>query len=374
MITYIISDTRKAVFFEHTSLLLREKGVELNFILINCRNTALSDFLEEHSFEVAHLDVGRVLFSFSAILQCRRILKQRKTRIIHCHLGTANWVGLWAGKLAGTKQRVFTRHAGEPLNIGSKEKMIDKIQNRLATDIVAISLNILELLQRQGAEPGKLTIIHHGFDLSRFSAPNPAEVERIRKQYNPGQQNPVIGVIARWMEWKGIQFTIEAFKTLLNDYPNARLCLFNASDSGDYAPELNRLLAGLPESSYSKIDFEDNVYDLYQLFDVYVHVPVNPSCEAFGQTYVESLAAGIPSVFTLSGIAREFVNPENALVVPFRDANRIAEGIKTLLGDENLRHKLSSRGKQDVIAQFELDVYIRNLMKLYHIAEGKSAD
>ena len=136
MLSYIISDTKKAVFFEHTSLLLRDKGIETDFILINCRNTSLSAFLEEHGFRVEHLDVKRVLFSFSAIFKCRAILKRNRTKIVHCHLGTANWVGLWAAKLAGIKQRVFTRHAGEPLNIGLKERSIDRIQNRLATDIV----------------------------------------------------------------------------------------------------------------------------------------------------------------------------------------------------------------------------------------------
>ena len=132
MLSYMISDTKKAVFFEHTSLLLRDKGIETDFILINCRNTSLSAFLEEHGFRVEHLDVKRVLFSFSAIFKCRAILKRNRTKIVHCHLGTANWVGLWAAKLAGIKQRVFTRHAGEPLNIGLKERSIDRIQNRLA--------------------------------------------------------------------------------------------------------------------------------------------------------------------------------------------------------------------------------------------------
>ena len=102
------------------------------------------------------------------------------------------------------------------------------------------------------------------------------------------------------------------------------------------------------------------------MFDIYIHVPVNPSCEAFGQTYVEALAAGIPSVFTLSGVAQEFiVHEENALVVPFKDSNAIYKAMLRLLNDLSLREKLSAEGFQSVSRMFSFEDYIRNLQKLY---------
>ena len=67
----------------------------------------------------------------------------------------------------------------------------------------------------------------------------------------------------------------------------------------------------LPQNSYCVIPFEKDLFSLYQLFDVYVHTPINPTLEAFGQTYVEALAAGIPSVFTMSGVAPQFVLHEH---------------------------------------------------------------
>jgi glycosyltransferase involved in cell wall biosynthesis len=365
-ICYIISDIDKAVYFEQTALALRKEGMDVSYILINCTNKTLHHFLTENGFTVLTLEVNSLIKSRKTILSCKSILKELKVELVHCHLAQANWIGLWAAKLAAIKTRIYTRHSGEPLKLNWKERLIDRIQNRLATKIVAISKNIDDLLDNQGVQKSKREIIHHGFDLERFSNMNLTEVERIKTQYNPNNLNPTIGVISRWLELKGIQYIIEAFQKLLKDYPNAQLSLFGASKNADYSSEISRLLKQLPEKNVCIVSFENNVFDLYQLFDIYIHVPINPSCEAFGQTYVEALAAGIPSIFTLSGVAREFiVHEENALIVPFKDSDAIHRAMIRLLTDSKLCEKLRTNGTQSVNQLFSFDRYILNLQKLY---------
>ncbi len=312
------------------------------------------------------MEAGSLLKSRKVILECKRVLKEQQITHVHCHLAHANWVGLWAAKLAGIKTRIYTRHSGEPLNIHWKERFIDKVQNRLATRIVAISKNIDELLEKQGVPAKKRVLIHHGFNLERFFNPDQEEVLRIKKEYNPENQFPVVGIISRWLELKGIQYTIDAFHQLLKTHPDALLCLFGASDNADYSKEIKELVQTIPERNVRVVAFENNVYDLFRLFDIYVHVPVNPSCEAFGQTYVEALASGIPSIFTLSGIAREFIaNKENALVVPFRDAVSIHNSMLLLLSDQILNEKLRIKGPESVREMFSFARYISQLKDIY---------
>lgn len=367
-ICYIISDIDKAVYFEQTALALRKKGINVSYILINCTNKNLHVFLKENDFPVYVLETSSLLKSRKAIGECKTLLKQLEIEVVHCHLAHANWIGLWASKRAGIKTRIYTRHSGEPLKLHWKERLIDRIQNRLATKIVAISKNIDDLLNRQGVPKSKRILIHHGFDLERFSNPDPLEVNHIRKRYNPENLNPTIGVISRWLELKGIHYIIEAFEKLLKDYPKAQLYLFGASDNADYSAEITELLKQLPKRNVSIISFENNVYDLYQLFDSYIHVPINPTCEAFGQTYVEALAARIPSIFTLSGVAREFIVPEeNALVVPFKDSQAIYDSMIRLLNDPLLCEKLASNGLKSVQGLFSFEDYILKLQELYSL-------
>lgn len=363
---YVISDINKAVYFEQTALQLRVQGIDATYILINSSKGALHQFLAANNFLVYTIETGSLLKSRKAILACKEILKKQQITHVHCHLAHANWIGLWASKLAGIPHRFYTRHSGEPLNLHWKERIIDKLQNRLATKIVSISQNIDDLLKRQGVPDHKRVLIHHGFDLKRFSNPNLEELERLREQYNPDGQTPVFGIIARWMEWKGIQHSIDAFREVLKQYPDSLLCLFGASENADYYSEIKNKLSQIPAKNICIVSFENNVFDLYQLFDIYIHVPVNPGCEAFGQTYVEALAAGIPSVFTLSGVAREFiVHEENALVVPFNDPKAIYDAMIRLLNDPSLCKKLSLNGFQSVSQMFSFEYYIQNLQKLY---------
>ncbi|WP_294671962.1 glycosyltransferase family 4 protein [uncultured Fluviicola sp.] len=365
-ICYIISDIHKAVYFEQTALHLKAINLDVCYILINCTNGELHRFLISNGFRVHTLEAGSLLKSRKVILACKKLLKEASVDLVHCHLAHANWIGLWGAKLAGIPHRIYTRHSGKPLHLDWKERIIDKVQNRLATKIVAISKNVDELLISQGIQYRKRVLIHHGFELERFSKNDPVEVERLKRLYNPENQKPVIGVIARWLELKGIQYTIDAFSKLLKQHPDALLCLFGASEHGDYVSEIKNKLCQLPEKNYRVIPFENNVFDLYRLFDCYVHVPVNENCEAFGQTYVEALAAQIPSIFTLSGVAREFIShEENALVVPFRDSNAIYDAMIRILNDQQLCTKLKTNGVRDVNHLFGFSTYISNLQKLY---------
>ena len=75
---------------------------------------------------------------------------------------------------------------------------------------------------------------------------------------------------------------------------------------------------------------------------------------------------GIPSVFTLSGIANDFVKHlTNAFVVNYKNPEQIYEGISDILNDENLREGLIKQGKLDVTERFSLTKMLCKLELLY---------
>jgi glycosyltransferase involved in cell wall biosynthesis len=365
-VTYIISDIDKSMFFEQTAIWLKEKGFDVSFILINSESGFLHDFLIGHGFIVKNITAKRIIKSLPAILKCRKILREVDPEIVHCHLATANTIGLIAGFIAGVKRRIYTRHNGLPPHYSKKEAILDYLHNILATTIVAATVNTKEILLQMRVKESKIFLLPHGFDIDRMMQPDNKEVIRIKEMYNDKDQYPVIGVVARWLDSKGIQYIIPAFKKLLSQYSNAKLCLFNASDNAPYKTTITQLLTQLPEENYIIVNFEHNVYDLYQLFDIYVHSPVNANYEGFGQTYVESLAAGIPSIFTLSGVAKEFIkNEENALVVNFENSDDIYDAFISLLTNEALVNKLVTNGRQAILRYFGRQQYVENLEKLY---------
>ncbi len=365
-VTYIISNINKALAFEWIAEEINRQKIELSFILLNPAESELETSLKQLGFLVKRITYHNKKSIPFAIIETIRFLKREKINIVHTHLFDANIVGLIAAKLAGIKKRIYTRHHSSYHHEYYPHAIkYDKLCNALATDIIAITATVRDILiKKEGVSYKKIITIEHGFKLSVFEEQTNDAIYSLKQKYNPADQAPVVGVISRYTEWKGIQYIIPAFKKILQTYPNAKLILANAN--GNYSREIKELLKTIPFQNYTEIIFEKELGALYQLFDVFVHTPIDNHSEAFGQTYIEALAVGIPSVFTLSGIANDFIiHKKNALVVDYKNPEAIFESIFELLNDTDLSRKLVSQGKIDVRDRFKLSKMIVNLESLY---------
>jgi glycosyltransferase involved in cell wall biosynthesis len=366
-LVYIVSDINKAIAFEWIVNSLDKRKISLFFIFINCEDSYLRFFVEKENIPSYSISYSVSLSIFKAIWKCIRVLKLIRPDIVHCHLFHANIIGLVAAKIVGVRKRIYTRHYSDYHHVYfPKVVKYDKFVNWIATDIIAISEVVKKtLIEKEKVNKNKIKLIHHGFDLKAFEIEDVEILENLRTNYNEENRWPVIGVVSRLTELKGIHFIIPAFKDFLKTYPNALLLIFNAQ--GDYENIINCLIGQLPENSYRKVKFEQNITSLYHLFDVFVHVPIYQNIEAFGQTYVEALASGVPSVFTLSGIANEFIEDEkNALVVPFKNKDAIYNALIRIITDKELCKRLIIRGKNDVLEKFQLTKMITELEGLYN--------
>ena len=366
-VVYIISYIDKAMAFEWIAERLDSDKFELSFILLNSTPSYLATFLKEKDIRVEELLYTGKKDVLKSVSKVYKLLKAWKTDIIHCHLIDANFVGLIAGKLAGVSKRIFTRHNSTyHKHYLKKGVWFDKLSIRLATDIVAISKNVEYILgELDNAPKEKIHLIYHGFDFDLFNNVKKESVASLKESINPNKQYPIIGIVARYMHWKGIHYIIPAFKKLLKTYPDALLVLAG-SGSGDYAAEIKELLKELPTKNYKETGFIDDLFSLYQLFDVFVHTPIDERLEAFGQIYIEAFVSKTPSIFTKSGIATEIaIHEENALIVDFKNEEQITSSMIRLIENQDLRQKLVNNGANSIDDRFQLDTMINSFTKLY---------
>ncbi|HTN16297.1 MAG TPA: glycosyltransferase family 4 protein [Chitinophagaceae bacterium] len=366
-VVYVISDIDKALSFEWIADRIDKSVFELYFVLLNPGGSELEQFLNNRRIPVKSIRCASKKDWPLAFGRLLRFLLQTRPDVVHCHLFTANILGLLAAKLAGVPRRIYTRHHSDyHFRYFPKGVKWDKLCNHLANRIVAPSKVVREVLvEREQVPEKKVVVVHHGFDFAYFEQVDAARVTALKKQYNPQQKAPVIGVISRFTELKGIQYIIPAFKNILTTYPDACILFFNAR--GDFQAELHQLMEStLPAGTYKTVPFENDLAGIYRLFDVFVQVSTDKHIEAFGQTYVEALIAGVPSVFTLAGIANDFiVDRYNALVVPFHDRSAIESAIGQLLAQEDLRTTLRQNGRQSVKDLFSVDKMIYTLQNIY---------
>lgn len=365
-ITYIISNIDKALAFEWVASRLDKNKINLSFVLLNPGDSALETYLKSIEVKAKRITYTSKFDLPIAILKLMLFFIKNKTQVVHCHLFDACIAGLIASKLCVIKKRIFTRHySTNHHDYYPNAVKYDKFINYLATDIVSISKNVSKvLINKENINPNKIHLIHHGFDLKAFNEVENSRIVQIREKYTIPENKYIVGVISRYVELKGLQYVIPAFASFLKQNPNAFLILANAN--GDYENEVNKLLQDfLPPSTYVEIKFETDLPALYKLMDTFIHVPIDETIEAFGQTYVEALASGIPSIFTLSGVANEFIEHEkNALVVDYKNTEEIKNAIIRLLNDQGIRNKLIEEGKKSSQA-FDLKKYIFQLENLY---------
>lgn len=367
-VTYIISDLNRAIAFEWIAAYIDKEKIDLSFIILNPADSILEQHLRANNIPVTHIRLRGKKDWPIVWLKLRKYLKQTKPDIIHCHLQQASILGLSAGRRANIPARIHTRHHSSLHHVFFPKGVYwDKFVNRLSTHIVAISNQVRHILIDWEKVPeSKVKLIPHGFLLNELEHVDANKVAALKEKYGLTNVWPVVGVISRFTEWKGVQYIIPAFEQVLQQYHDAVLLLFNAG--GDYEATIKSLLARLPESSYRLIPFEPDIIAAYHLMDVCVHVPIDEHSEAFGQVYIEALAAGVPLVASQSGIGCDILeHQKNAWVVPHKDNEAIAEGIKAVVSDKVLKDRMIANGRQTA-QQFSLQHMIQNLEELYEQA------
>jgi len=364
----VVNDLKRALEHEWFVTYIDRNSFVIEFLLINSENSAMDTFLKNNRVVTHHMryhgksDIPKLFFKMFWLFMSRRY------DVIHTHLFISSLIGLPAAWLAGIRTRIMTRHHSDYHHVWFPSAVkYDRFANHFATKIVAISRNVQSILvDREGVSPGKVELVYHGIDFSNYVPleKNSERVVAIRNKYNitPGQK--VIGVVSRFTEWKGVQYIIPAFQELIKIRPDAILILANAS--GDFAWKLDEMLKQLPEKNFRIIKFETDIIALFTSFDVFIHVPVSASAEAFGQIYLESMALKIPSVFTSSGVLAEYGKDNvNCHIVPFCDSEAIFQKVVYVLDHPEKQIEIMDNAFNEVRQHFSFDVKIKKFMNLY---------
>jgi len=181
-----------------------------------------------------------------------------------------------------------------------------------------------------------------------------------------------IGMVGRLTHWKGqhvfLHALAEAFASGAGDGDRSwEGVVVGAPMFGEdaYERELRRLTEDLALDGHVRfLGFREDVGAELAAMDVLVHASVIP--EPFGQVVVEGMAAGLPVIAADSGGPAEVIDHEvNGLLYPPGDSAALAQAMRRLMGDPDLRARLG-RAARDESAAYAPHVIASQLMGLYH--------
>ncbi|SDO23153.1 Glycosyltransferase involved in cell wall bisynthesis [Streptomyces sp. cf386] len=220
-------------------------------------------------------------------------------------------------------------------------RMQKRVARRLPSVLTVSGTSRAEIVDHLGVRQDRIHVVHIGADTDLFS-PDPS-VPRI-----PGR---IVTTSSADVPLKGLVFLVEALAKVRTEHPDAHLVVVGKRpEEGPVAQTIERY--GLEGA----VEFVKGISDA-ELVDLVrsAQVACVPSLyEGFSLPAAEAMATGTPLVATTGGAIPEVAgrDGETCLAVPPGDAGALAAGLNRLLGDEELRARLGSAGRERVLRHF----------------------
>lgn len=208
--------------------------------------------------------------------------------------------------------------------------------------------------------PGDYTIIPNGVDTKHFS-PDALPIE----EFIDGKLN--ILFIGRLEKRKGLDYLLEAYKRVKPEIPDSRLIVVGPGIRLRHKYEKRVRRSGLKDVVFVGYASYRDLPRYYKTADIVCCPAIG--WESFGIVLIEAMAVGKPIVASnIKGYANVLTNGVEGLLVPPKNAEKLAEALISLMSDESLRQQLGANGwhrateySWESVAQRVLDYYVRVL-------------
>jgi glycosyltransferase involved in cell wall biosynthesis len=164
------------------------------------------------------------------------------------------------------------------------------------------------------------------------------KIEEFRREHNPENHSPVIGMAARFASEKGVEVLLEAMPKVLREFPDAQVQFAgpykNIIGEENYFQQLSARIVAYEKSGNWKfvgVLNPDQMSTFYPNLDVLVLPSLN-STEAFGLVQIEAMINGIPCVASnLPGVRQPVKMHEMGEIIPIGDSDALANAIIRIL-------------------------------------------
>ena len=304
-----------------------------------------------------------------------RLMRRLRPTLVNAGTAKAGLLGGLAAWLAGVPCRVYTLHGLRlETTTGLKRRLLiqaEKLSCRCAHRVVCVSESVQARALELGLTRREKTVLlgagsFNGIDAARF-APTPERVEAaaaMRADLGMARDAPVVGFVGRLTRDKGLPELVEAYVTLRERFPAARLLLIGRFETGDPVPEDTRRFIE-SDPGVIHVGYVSDPSGYYHVMDVFA-LPTYR--EGFPTVALEAAAAGKAVVTTrATGAVDAVVDGVTGLVVPVGDAAALAEALAEVLEDRALAARMGRAARDRAERDFRQDRLWAELADLYRV-------
>ena len=300
-----------------------------------------------------------------AFLSLYKLFKEEDFTIIHTHSSKAGLLARLAAVLNKTPIVIHTIHGfafNDFMNMFKKNFFIyvEKLLAKWTDVLITVSnLNKKKIIDLNIAHENKIKNIYSGIDLSLFTN---KRNDDFRKELNLENDHLLLGSVGRLSDQKDPITMIEAFGIISKPFPNAHLALVGDGKlKGKILEKIDKLkLNGKVHLTGNK----NNPWSVYHSMDLFI---MSSIYEGLGRSITEALSCGVPVVCTdVEGVPEIVRDNITGILVPPKDANKLADGIIRTLNDMETAKKMAEEGRRFVKDNFDVNKMVNDIDSLYN--------
>jgi len=287
--------------------------------------------------------------------------------VIHCHFGVLGDTGITLRKLGAGADIVVTSFHGFDITTWVKEHG-DLIYEKLFREgdlFLPISERWRNRLVKLGCPSEKIRIHHMGIDCERFT---------FRPRILDKEGNIELVSVARFVEKKGLEYSIKAVAALMDEYPRLR---YTVAGDGELFEDMRKLVEklGVPER-IKLIGWmpQNQILELLQQSHILITPSVtaaNGDQEGIPVVLMEAMAMGLQIVATIhSGIPELVEEDITGKLVPERDSEALENALRELLETPDTWSRMGRTGREKVELEFNTRKQVLKLAGYYDELTG----
>ncbi len=276
------------------------------------------------------------------------IIRNANVDIVHARSRVPGWIG-WAAARRTQRPFVTTAHGFYSPGLGSRVMVWGRL-------VIAPSESLGRyLIDRFGLPKGRLRVIPRGVDLSEFT-------QRPEREASAPWR---IGLFGRLSPIKGHDVALRAVAALIRNGFPVKLIIAGDFPTAPLRPALAALADSLKiQDAVEWLGVRHDMPELLAGVDAVIVPSVYP--ESFGRAVVEAQAVGRPVVASRLGALAELVEDgRTGLLVPPSDSDALADAIKRLMMDQELRKRCVAAARACVDAKWSLDRMVERTLAVY---------
>ena len=307
-------------------------------------------------------EINPLMDFLTFVLLFREFLRIRP-HIVHTHSSKAGILGRWAAFLAGVPSIYHTIH-GFPFHnhqyffLRELYASLERITSFITTRLIAITTeDIKKGLGKGIGRRGKYVLIRDGIEIKKFE--NISVSKELQKKELGIEKDYIVGTVSCLKPQKSpLDFVRMA--SLITD----RRVGFVMVGDGILREKIEEeIVKDRLNDRFYLLGWREDVERILRIFDVFV---LTSYWEGLPKALLEAMVSGLPCVVTkVDGMKEIIEDGINGFLVSPGDYKEIAEKVKVLLKEKDLRKKIGEKAQESITKDFEISGMIRKLENLY---------